>query len=178
MSARSTARVVREELRAEFSALLHRLLDGERFGVTQEQFGYSIGSSPSIAGRMCDPRRNESMGVPDLAHPELNDDVALELLRWAAEKRGYVVVPMPDAERPECDVEPLYAAAKEHGEAIAAYVEGVKRRDLASLKAALRESLEAVEAMVAIRERLKALLQPRGPKLARMVPRRYPTGSE
>lgn len=146
----STARTRREALKAELS----RVLDRARVGadVVLDELGEACGVGLSIAHRWTDTRRPESPSLADVV--QMPRPIALELLRWTANKLGVDVVDRVDVRNVGDDVSLMARVAREVGEMLTAYGDELgPHADPARLE---REALDVLEVAHQVIARCKA----------------------
>ena len=88
----TSARVSREQNRSDCARIMRRSLDQR--DICQLAIADVCGVDQQIAQRWCSPNDPHTPTVADLR--QLPKDVALDLLRWAAEAHGLTVVPADD----------------------------------------------------------------------------------
>lgn len=143
MSERTPAEL-RSAARATLARVLSRVLVA--VGVSQLDLAEACGTKAQKVQLWCDAKRPETPYVADL--PQMQRGVAMELLRWAAEQHGALVVDQLDASSAADHMGHLHRLLKEGADVSIAYsaalsdgvVDPVERERLIS---ELRESIEA-----------------------------------
>lgn len=165
----TTARIARLGYVRELSRLLVRSMADH--DVSQAQLAACTGRSAAIAQRWCDPERPEVPHVSDL--PLLPQPVAIDLLRWMAGHHDHLVGEAPDATTIQDDLEHLAATVRECGEASSTFAHAISDGVITveQAEAIIREASDGIQVLQAMVERARQVLESRGGKVRRMVPR-------
>ena len=153
MSERTPAEL-RSAARATLARVLSRVLVA--VGVSQLDLAEACGTKAQKVQLWCDAKRPETPYVADL--PQMQRGVAMELLRWAAEQHGALVVDQLEASSAADHMGHLHRVLKEGADVSIAYsaalsdgvVDPVERERLIS---ELRESIRAQRAVLEMLER-------------------------
>lgn len=160
MSERTPAEL-RSAARATLARVLSRVLVA--VGVSQLDLAEACGTKAQKVQLWCDAKRPETPYVADL--PQMQRGVALELLRWAAEQHGALVVDRVDAAGDACRLGVLAGVLKENGEAVTAYTEllahGATPATLERAISEVREAQAQLGKLLSMMERELVALSPK-----------------
>lgn len=145
---------LRSAARATLARVLSRVLVA--VGVSQLDLAEACGTKAQKVQLWCDAKRPETPYVADL--PQMQRPVAMELLRWAADQHGAIVVDQLEASSAADHMGHLHRLLKEGADVSIAYsaalsdgvVDPVERERLIS---ELRESIRAHRSVLEMLER-------------------------
>lgn len=145
---------LRSAARATLARVLSRVLVA--VGVSQLDLAEACGTKAQKVQLWCDAKRPETPYVADL--PQMQRPVAMELLRWAADQHGALVVDQLEASSAADHMGHLHRLLKEGADVSIAYsaalsdgvVDPVERERLIS---ELRESIRAHRSVLEMLER-------------------------